>query len=141
MKQVEKMIEGSKVEFFKITQRKRGKLLRKMIANLSSLNNQNAKVETAIAGLFDMPVFDEITDMIYPEIRVDGKDFSQDAVYEEIMTQKEAEHPMFEIILFNSIIEVYLGESLNGQAIEGNGSPTPTILARKIGSPGGSGVQ
>lgn len=141
--QIIREIGGSKVEFFQIKQRKRGKMLRKMLSALSKVSNQDEEINSAIVQIFDMPVFDEITEMIYPDLRIDGKNISDDLIYEQVMAEKEKSYPLFEIELFNAIIEVYLGESLTGAPTKEDGSPIPQpeIVPRKIGSAGGSGVQ
>ena len=136
-------IEGLQVEFFKLSQRKFSKLRNKMVAEMSRMDGE-ADDTSVILTLLDTPFFDLVMELVFPIIRVNGKDISQEQNYETIMSEAS---PVFEISLYKGILDVYLGKFLTALATNASGSETKPaktesdVEIRQIGRTGSFGNQ
>jgi len=136
-----KTIDGIKVDFFKLGQRDFSKLKRKMVAEIARLEEASSNSDVIIS-LIDTDFYDLIQEIIFPIIKVNGKDISIDLNFEIVM---EAAPATFEIKLYHEVLNVYLGKFLMALTTKENGSETTVesqeIEIRQIGKTGSSGNQ
>jgi len=138
--QEKREIDGQVVEFFKLSQRSYSKVKRKMVAAMTRLPDLKSEDLVTVA-LMDTDFFDLVQEIVYPIIRVNGKDISEDINYETVMSQAPE---TFETKLYHEILGVYLGKFIAALTKE-DGSETQEekkdVPIKKIGRIGSSGNQ